>query len=82
MTVHTPKEIAGRFGTDPRTLRKFLRSDAKANGTETPGKGSRWAIEARTLKSLQKRFNAWDAAQKAAKAAQDAHETHEVTDEA
>ena len=55
----TAKEIAQRFDTDPRTLRKFLRADAKANSTETPGKGSRYAIEARQVKSLQRRFNAW-----------------------
>lgn len=58
----TAKEIATRFNTDPRTLRKFLRNDAKVNDTETPGKGSRYAIEAKSLKSLQKRFDAWIAA--------------------
>lgn len=60
--VMTPKEIAADFETDARTLRKFLRSQAKANGTETPGKGSRWAIEARTMRSLRKQFDAWVAA--------------------
>lgn len=57
----TPKEIAQKFATDPKTLRKFLRKDAKNNGTENPGKGARWAIPATSLKSLQKRFDAWNA---------------------
>jgi transposase-like protein len=61
-TTRTPKEIAQIFQTDPKTLRKFLRKDARDQGIETPGKGSRWAIEARKVKALQKRFDAWNAA--------------------
>lgn len=61
----TPKEIALKFETDARTLRKFLRQDARDNGTETPGKGSRWEIEAKTVRSLQKRFNIWNDAKNA-----------------
>lgn len=57
----TPKEIAQKFATDPKTLRKFLRKDAKDNGGENPGKGARWAIPATSLKGLQKRFDAWNA---------------------
>lgn len=55
----TAKEVATRFETDARTLRKFLRADAKALEAETPGKGSRYAIEAKSLRSLRKRFDAW-----------------------
>lgn len=55
-----PKELAEKFGTDPRTVRKFLRSDARENGLGTPGKGSRWEIEAKTVRSLQTRFNRWN----------------------
>lgn len=66
-TQLTPKELALRFGTTPKNLRKFLRSDAKGKGLETPGKGSRWAIPANQAKALQKRFDAWNAA-KAVKA--------------
>lgn len=62
MATLTPKEIAQRFDTDARTLRKFLRHEAKVNSTETPGKGSRWAIESKSVRSLQRRFNAWNAA--------------------
>jgi len=58
----TPKEIAAEFGTDPRTLRKFLRTDARDRGVATPGKGSRWEIEARSVRSLRKRFDSWIAA--------------------
>jgi len=65
MSALTPKELAERFDSDPRTVRKFLRSDAKVNGTETPGKGSRWEIDSRTVRSLQKRFNSWNDARNA-----------------
>lgn len=56
------KEVAEKFGTDGRTLRKFLRADAKEQGTETPGKGGRYSIEAKKVQSLQKRFDKWNAA--------------------
>lgn len=62
MATMTPKEIAQELDTDPRTVRKFLRSDAKERGIETPGKGSRWAIEKRELRSMRTRFNKWVAA--------------------
>src|SRR5688500_37512 len=58
----TAKELAEKLGTDGRTVRKFLRSDARSNGSETPGKGPRWVIEANQVRSLQKRFDAWNAA--------------------
>jgi hypothetical protein len=57
----TPKEIAQKWDTDARTLRKFLRTNAKAEGVETPGKGGRWGIEAKSLRSLKTRFDAWNA---------------------
>jgi hypothetical protein len=69
MTTATPKEIAAQFGTSAKTLRKFLRQEAKDAGVETPGKGGRWAIERKTLRSLRKRFDAWQIAQAEAKAA-------------
>lgn len=58
----TPKEIALEWGTTGKTLRKFLRQDEKVKSL-APGKGGRWAIPATSLKSLQKRFIAWKAAQ-------------------
>lgn len=65
MATMTTADIATTLETDPRTLRKFLRADAKAQGTETPGKGSRYAIEKRTLPALRKRFAKWDEARTA-----------------
>lgn len=56
------KEVAEKFGTDARTVRKFLRKNAENDGVETPGKGGRWGIEAKKVASLQKRFDAWHAA--------------------
>lgn len=63
MATITTADLATELETTPRTLRKFLRADAKARGTETPGKGSRYAIEKREVRSLAKRFNEWQAAQ-------------------
>lgn len=54
----TPKEVAAKFSTDAKTLRKFLRKDMT---DKAPGKGARWEIPATSLKSLQKRFDAWNA---------------------
>lgn len=66
MSTITAKELATRLDTDARTVRKFLRSDAAAGNAEgTPGKGSRYAIEAKQVASLKKRFNAWNAARTA-----------------
>lgn len=58
----TPKELAEKFETDARTVRKFLRKDARDNGAETPGKGSRWEIDSKSVASLRKRFIIWSAA--------------------
>lgn len=80
MATLTAKEVAARFGTDPRTLRKFLREDAKVNEVETPGKGSRWTIEAKAVKSLNTRFNRWNDA-KAAKAAEKAEADNSPEDD-
>lgn len=59
----TIKEIAQKWDTTPRTLRKYMRSAAKAQGgvigEDTPGKGGRYAIEAKSLRSMRKGFDAW-----------------------
>ena len=72
----TPKELAVELGTDARTVRKFLRSsdglDAKV------GKGQRWAIEARQVRSLRSRFEKWNAIREVGEVA--AEEVTEVTD--
>lgn len=72
-TIFNTNQVAEKFETTPRTLRKFLRSpegmDAKV------GKGQRWGIEAKKVASLQKRFNAWQAAN----AAKNSPSTDEAT---
>jgi len=65
MATLTTNEIAADLNTTPRTLRKFLRADAKAQGATTPGKGSRYAIEKRDMRALRTRFNKWVAANEA-----------------
>ena len=72
MATITTTELATELDTTPRTLRKFLRADAKAQGNATPGKGSRYAIERKAVKGLQSRFAKWTAAQVEAKAMRDA----------
>ena len=47
--------------TDARTARKFLRSVTPAD--EQPGKGSRWAIEKRDIRSLKSKFAKFVAAE-------------------
>lgn len=69
----TPAELAVTFETDARTVRKFLRSVTDRDAQ--PGKGSRWAIEARKVASLRKRFDKWTAELEAKRAA--AEETTE-----
>jgi predicted transcriptional regulator len=73
MATITATELATELNTTGREVRKFLRADAKAQGNDTPGKGSRYAIEKKSIASLKKRFAAWDEARKA---------TPEVEDEA
>lgn len=83
MAQFTTAEVAEKFETTPRTLRKFLRADARANGAgdTLPGKGARYALEGKALAPMKKRFTAWQAAEakaraeRAEKAAQDAQAT-------
>lgn len=83
-TLLTPTDLAAELGTTPKVTRSFLRADYRARGLETPGKGSRWAIEKKDLRSLKGRYTKWAAAQaearaaRAQKAAQDAQDA--VTD--
>jgi hypothetical protein len=80
MAQFTTAQVAEKFDTTPRTLRKFLRADARSNdkGDTLPGKGSRYSIEGAALKGLKSRFATWQAAEakaraeRAAKAAADA----------
>ena len=81
----TTNEFAVELGTDPRTLRKFLRSITPKD--EQPGKGSRWALPGtkREITKMRKQFSEWsqkqleEKAARAAKAAEDAaNEVEEI----
>ena len=61
-TIISAKELAVRLETDPRTVRKFLRSHFEKDAQ--PGKGSRYAIEAKQVRSLKKAFTVWDESRK------------------
>ena len=50
-------ELASALDTTPREARKFLRTVTPAD--EQPGKGGRWAIEKREVRSLTKKFAAY-----------------------
>jgi hypothetical protein len=66
MATMTTADLATALDTTPRTLRKFLRSDA--SGIEGVGKGSRYSIEAKQVRSLRSRFSKWTIEQEARKA--------------
>jgi hypothetical protein len=53
-TAMTTREVAEAVGTDPRTLRKFLRSRDMGVGA-----GSRYEFKADDLPELKKAFTAW-----------------------
>lgn len=50
-------ELAEELETDPRTLRRFLRSEASP--VETVGKGKRYVLDTPTVKLIRKQFAAW-----------------------
>lgn len=54
----TPKALATELGTDPKTVRKFLRSITE----DRAGKGGRWVIEADKVEGLKRRFATWKSA--------------------
>lgn len=51
----TPKDLAEMLGTDPKTVRKFLRSLTP----ERAGKGGRWAIDSELVPELETLFDSW-----------------------
>jgi len=63
----TTREVADRIGTDPKTLRRFLR-DPKSTFAAA-GQGGRYAFTAKELPGLKKRFTAWAKAEEAARTA-------------
>lgn len=80
MTTMTTKEVSEQLGTEPRTLRKFLRAEAIEAGGKigenTPGKGGRYSLEKREFRALQKRFEKWSEAH-----TRSADEIEEASDE-
>lgn len=48
------KELSEALEANPREVRKFLRKITPAD--EQPGKGGRWAIEKRAVRSLTRQF--------------------------
>lgn len=62
-TILNAKDIAARFDTDTRTLRKFLRSDD--SGVDAVGKGGRYNFTAAEVRGMKSKFDRWDAARKA-----------------
>jgi hypothetical protein len=77
MATCTPKEIAAELEVSPKVFRAFLRSP-EGFGVKV-GKGHRWSIERREVRSLKAKFAKWDDARRAAlKARQDAADAPEV----
>lgn len=85
MATITVADLATELDTDARTTRKFLRSVTPID--EQPGKGSRWAIEKREVRSLKSKFTKFTAAQEQARLdrelakANDKDTTDEAADE-
>jgi predicted transcriptional regulator len=81
MAQFTTTEVAEKLNTTPRTLRKFLRADARANGNadSLPGKGSRYALEGKDLPGMKKRFAAWQVVEAEARKARAEKAADEAT---
>ena len=81
MATITVSELALDLDTDARTARKFLRAITDAD--LQPGKGSRWAIEKRDIRSLKSKFAKFAAAAAQAKLDKEiAKNAAEVADDA
>jgi len=63
MATITVTDLAEALNTDGRTTRKFLRAITPKE--DQPGKGSRWLIEKREVRSLKSKFAKWDEARTA-----------------
>lgn len=72
----TPAELALAFGTDPKTMRRFLRNVTQAKA----GKGGRWAIDAALVPELKERWESRNAASATVTELPD-DEVAELTDE-
>lgn len=63
----TSREVATLIGTDPKTLRRFLR-DPKSTYAAA-GQGGRYAFVKKDIAGLKKRFTAWSNAEAKARTA-------------
>jgi len=72
MTILTATELATELNTTGREVRKFLRSITPKD--DQPGKGARWGIEKKNLRSLKSQHAKWLKAQDEARAAREATE--------
>ena len=77
MATINVSEFASIIEATPRDARKFLREVTPDDAQ--PGKGGRWAIEKRDVRSLRSKFAKWDADRKAP--ANDAEEPAEGDEE-
>ena len=77
-TIMTPADLATELESDARTVRKFLRSITPKE--DQPGKGSRWTIEKKQLRSLRSQYAKWVAAQDEKRAQREAGEDENETD--
>lgn len=66
--VLSSKMVAQEIGTEPRTLRRFLRDDPTYRNA---GSGGRYAFTQRDLPTLRKRFASWQAGVEARRAKRD-----------
>ena len=81
MATLNTAQVAEKLDTTPRELRKFLRASAKDAGTTDalPGKGKRYALEAKSVPALKKQYAEWVAA-RAAQVSTDEVAENEVTE--
>ena len=56
-TTLTTQEVAKRLKTDPRTLRRFLRS--QESPIRAVGQGNRYGVQAPQVKALNRAFKTW-----------------------
>lgn len=61
-TTLTTAQVADKLKTDPRTLRRFLRSSEQGVGT-----GKRYEFDTKSVTALKKRFDSWRAEVEATK---------------
>jgi len=64
LPTFSTREVADKLGTDPHTLRRYLR--AKSLGV---GAGNRYTLAPAQVPALQKSFNAWKKADEESKSA-------------